>query len=134
MVNKIIISIVCIILTGGICFGLYWRKMSNAERWLFFNKPVALQYSKQLLAPQPTVSIPSELIDMHISTKAGVVTFDPNDQDHFFVLAYSPNGSPEPIKILGQTILWKDLKHNWYELLISAQNSTSALKSSLRTD
>ncbi|MDA8412573.1 MAG: hypothetical protein M0023_02185 [Desulfobacteraceae bacterium] len=115
--KKIIIFIGSIILISGFCFGMYWRNMSQAERWLFFNNKIALQYSIQLLTSQSALKVPNELIDMHISKKPGLITFDSNDQDHFFVLAYSPYGVPEPIISSGRTITWKGLKDNWYELL-----------------
>ncbi len=118
MAKKLIIIFVSIVVIGGLILGLYWKQMSNAEKWLLFNKNVALQYSKQLLAIQPTQNVPNELIDMHISTKAGIVTFDSSNQDRYFVIAYSPYRAPAPINFKEQTISWKELESNWYELLI----------------
>lgn len=115
MIKKLVL-LIFVVMIGCFSLWLYWKGMSAAEKWLFFNQKVASQYSMKLLAATTSLQTPDELIDVHISAKDGNVTFDPHDQDRHFILSYSPNGEPKPILISGRTMPWKKLKDNWYEL------------------
>lgn len=113
--KKILFAFLLLIIIGS-SFWLYWKQLSIEEQWLLFNKKVASNYAKELLAAQHIPKTPDDLIDMHIVTKNGMVTFDPHDQDRFFVLAFSPNREPEPLQESGRMTTWKKLHKDWYTL------------------
>lgn len=117
--KKILFTLLLLIIIGS-SFWLYWKQLSIEEQWLLFNKNVASQYSKELLSARPTHKTPDELIDMLITTENGMVTFEPHEQDRFFVVAYSPNGVPEPIQSTEtkQITAWRKLQKDWYALNI----------------
>lgn len=114
--KKILFALIILVVIVGLSFGLYWRRLSIEEQWLFFNKKIASNYAKELLAAKHT-KIPDELIDMHIVTGVSMVTFDSNNQSRFFVVAYSPNGVPGPVQSSKpQNNTWIKLQKDWYAL------------------
>ncbi|MBW8365847.1 MAG: hypothetical protein K0M39_14960 [Rhizobium sp.] len=94
----------------------YWVSMDDAHKWLFFNENIAEKYASSLLNGRVTAAQPDELIDVQISTYPHWVLFSPHSDDHFLILAYSPNKEPEPITSGGKTLYWRQLKQSWYEL------------------
>jgi hypothetical protein len=119
--KKFIYIVVFIAAVGSLSFFVYLKQLSIEEKWLFFNKQVALQHAKELLADRTTSKTPDDLINMHIVKKYNMVTFDSNDQDNFYVLAYSPNGVPEPLEQSTRNkrkTTWRNLQDDWYALNI----------------
>lgn len=113
-----ILFVIVLIVIGGF---FYWKQLTIEEQWLFFNKRIASEYAKALLAAKPTQKTPDELIDMLITAENGVVTFAPHENEGSFVIAYSPSRVPNPIQATKpkMIMLWRKLQKDWYALSIN---------------
>lgn len=119
MMKRIVLILLLLIIAGS-SFWLYWKQLSIEKQWLLFNKDIASHYAKELLAAQNTKT-PDELIDLHIVAESNMVTFISNDQDRFFVIAYSPNSVPVPVQSTKtkRKATWIELQKDWYALNIN---------------
>lgn len=115
MTGKRVLFVLSFILLIGLTLQQCWQSKSPAEKWLYFFKDTARDYSGIVLGAGrgTNVPVPEELSKTNIEVHERHVTFAPR-QEPGLMLAFSPRGAPPADELRGGK--WQAIGDGWYLL------------------